>query len=250
MLIIPAIDLKDGKCVRLKQGAMDRATVFSDDPGATAKHWLDQGARRLHVVDLNGAAAGRPKNEQAIKAITTAIGDKIPIQLGGGIRDLDTIEKYLDAGVSYIIIGTAAVKTPGFLHDACSAFTGHILVALDAKDGKVAVDGWSKMTGHDVVDLARKFEDYGVEAVIYTDIGRDGMLTGVNIAATVTLARELTVPVIASGGITNLDDIQALCKVELEGIIGAITGRAVYQGTLDFAEAQKLADKLSKKSEQ
>ena len=249
MLIIPAIDLKDGKCVRLKQGDMDDATVFSNDPGATAKHWLDQGARRLHVVDLNGAAAGRPKNEQAIKAITTAVGDKIPVQLGGGIRDLDTIEKYLDSGVSYIIIGTAAVKTPGFLHDACSAFTGHILVALDAKDGKVAVDGWSKMTGHDVVDLARKFEDYGVEAVIYTDIGRDGMLTGVNIKATVALARELTVPVIASGGITNLDDIKALCKVEPEGIIGAITGRAVYQGTLNFAEAQKLADKLSKKGE-
>jgi len=249
MLIIPAIDLKDGKCVRLKQGDMTDATVFSDDPGATAKHWLDQGARRLHVVDLNGAAAGRPKNEQAIKAITTAVGDKIPVQLGGGIRDLDTIEKYLDSGVSYIIIGTAAVKTPGFLHDACSAFTGHILVALDAKDGKVAVDGWSKMTGHDVVDLARKFEDYGVEAVIYTDIGRDGMLTGVNIKATVALARELTVPVIASGGITNLDDIKALCKVEPEGIIGAITGRAVYQGTLNFAEAQKLADKLSKSKE-
>ena len=250
MLIIPAIDLKDGKCVRLKHGDMDDATVFSDDPGATAKHWLDQGARRLHVVDLNGAAAGRPKNEQAIKAIATAVGDKIPVQLGGGIRDLDTIEKYLDSGVSYVIIGTAAVKTPGFLHDACSAFTGHILVALDAKDGKVAVDGWSKMTGHDVVDLARKFEDYGVEAVIYTDIGRDGMLTGVNIRATVTLARELTVPVIASGGITNLDDIKALCKVEPEGIIGAITGRAVYQGTLNFAEAQKLADKLSKKREE
>jgi len=250
MLIIPAIDLKDGTCVRLKQGDMGDATVFSNDPGATARHWLDQGARRLHVVDLNGAAAGRPKNEQAIKAITTAVGNKIPVQLGGGIRDLDTIEKYLDSGVSYIIIGTAAVKTPGFLHDACSAFTGHILVALDAKDGKVAVDGWSKMTGHDVVDLARKFEDYGVEAVIYTDIGRDGMLTGVNIKATVTLARELTVPVIASGGITNLDDIKALCKVEPEGIIGAITGRAVYQGTLNFAEAQKLADKLSKKREE
>ena len=249
MLIIPAIDLKDGRCVRLKQGVMADATVFSEDPGAMAAHWVKQGARRLHVVDLNGAAAGRPKNEQAIKAITTAVGDKIPVQLGGGIRDLDTIEKYLDSGVSYIIIGTAAVKTPGFLHDACSAFTGHILVALDAKDGKVAVDGWSKMTGHDVVDLARKFEDYGVEAVIYTDIGRDGMLTGVNIKATVTLARELTVPVIASGGITNLDDIKALCKVEPEGIIGAITGRAVYQGTLNFAEAQKLADKLSKSKE-
>jgi len=247
MLIIPAIDLKDGKCVRLKRGVMEDATVFSDDPAATAAHWLAEGARRLHVVDLNGAAAGRPKNEQAIKSITAAVGEKIPIQLGGGIRDLDTIERYLDAGVSYVIIGTAAVKTPGFLHDACSAFTGHVMVALDAKDGKVAVDGWSKMTRHDVVDLAKKFEDYGVEAVIYTDIGRDGMLTGINIKATVALARELTAPVIASGGITNLDDIRALCQVQSEGIVGAITGRAVYQGTLSFAEAQKLADKLSRK---
>jgi len=249
MLIIPAIDLKDGKCVRLKQGAMNDATIFSDDPGATAANWLKLGARRLHVVDLNGAAAGRPKNEQAIKAIVQTVGDKMPIQLGGGIRDLDTIERYLDSGISYIIIGTAAVKTPGFLHDACGAFPGHVMVALDAKDGKVAVEGWSKMTGHDVIDLARKFQDYGVEAVIYTDIGRDGMLSGVNIEATVALARELTVPVIASGGITNLDDVKALCKVESEGIVGAITGRAVYQGTLDYAAAQKLADKLSKKSE-
>lgn len=249
MLIIPAIDLKDGKCVRLKQGVMNDATVFSDDPGATAANWLKLGARRLHVVDLNGAVAGRPKNGQAIKAIVRTVGDKMPIQLGGGIRDLDTIERYLDSGISYIIIGTAAVKTPGFLHDACGAFPGHVMVALDAKDGKVAVDGWSKMTGHDVVDLAKKFQDYGVEAVIYTDIGRDGMLSGVNIDATVALARELTVPVIASGGITNLDDVKALCKVESEGIVGAITGRAVYQGTLDYTAAQKLADKLSKKSE-
>ena len=249
MLIIPAIDLKDGKCVRLKQGVMDDATVFSDDPGAMAEHWLAQGARRLHVIDLNGAAAGRPKNEQAIRAIAAAVGEKLPIQLGGGIRDLDTIEKYLDAGVSYVIIGTAAVKTPGFLHDACSAFTGHVMVALDAKDGKVAVDGWSKMTRHDVVDLAKKFEEYGAEAVIYTDIGRDGMLTGVNIDATVALARHLTVPVIASGGITNLDDVKALCKVQSEGIVAAITGRAVYQGTLSFVEAQKLADQLSGKTE-
>jgi phosphoribosylformimino-5-aminoimidazole carboxamide ribotide isomerase len=245
MLIIPAIDLKDGKCVRLKQGVMDDVTVFSEDPGAMAAHWLKLGARRLHVVDLNGAAVGRPRNERAIKSIVAAVGDQMPIQLGGGIRDLDTIEGYLDSGISYVIIGTAAVKTPGFLHDACSAFTGHIMVALDAKDGKVAVDGWSKMTGHDVVDLARKFQDYGVEAVIYTDIGRDGMLSGVNIEATVALARELTVPVIASGGITDLEDVKALCKVEAEGITGAITGRAVYQGTLDFAQAQKLADQLS-----
>jgi phosphoribosylformimino-5-aminoimidazole carboxamide ribotide isomerase len=247
MLIIPAIDLKDGKCVRLKQGDMTDATVFSDDPTATARRWLELGARRLHVVDLNGAAAGKPKNESAIRAIADAVGDKMPIQLGGGIRDLDTIERYLDAGVSYVIIGTAAVKTPGFLHDACTAFTGHVLVALDAKDGKVAVDGWSKMTGHDVVDLAKKFEDYGVEAVIYTDIGRDGMLTGVNIEATVALARQLTVPVIASGGLSNIEDVRALCAVEGEGISGAITGRAVYQGTLDFKEAQKVADQLSGK---
>src|SRR5687768_10363593 len=245
MLIIPAIDLKDGKCVRLKQGVMADATVFSEDPGATAAHWAALGARRLHVVDLNGAAAGKPKNESAIRSIIAAAGG-LPIQLGGGIRDLDTIERYIDNGVSYVIIGTAAVKTPGFLHDACTAFTGHVLVALDAKNGKVAVDGWSKMTGHDVIDLAKKFEDYGVEAIIYTDIGRDGMLTGVNIDATVELARQLTAPIIASGGITDLDDVKALCKVEAEGIIGAITGRAVYQGTLDFAAAQKLADNLSK----
>ncbi|MDP1673588.1 MAG: 1-(5-phosphoribosyl)-5-[(5-phosphoribosylamino)methylideneamino]imidazole-4-carboxamide isomerase [Burkholderiales bacterium] len=247
MLIIPAIDLKDGKCVRLKQGDMNDATIFSEDPGATARQWLDQGARRLHVVDLNGAAAGKPKNEAAIKTIVKAVGADLPIQLGGGIRDLDTIEAYIDAGISYIIIGTAAVKTPGFLQEACTAFQGHIIVALDAKDGKVAVDGWSKMTGHDVVDLAKKFQDYGVEAVIYTDIGRDGMLTGVNIDATVNLARQLNVPVIASGGITDLKDVEKLCAVEAEGITGAITGRAVYQGTLDFAAAQKLADQLTKK---
>jgi phosphoribosylformimino-5-aminoimidazole carboxamide ribotide isomerase len=249
MLIIPAIDLKDGKCVRLKQGVMEDATIFSEDPGAMAAQWVKQGARRLHVVDLNGAAAGKPKNEAAIKSILAAVGDRIPVQLGGGIRDLDTIERYIDSGISFVIIGTAAVKTPGFLHDACTAFTGHVMVALDAKDGKVAVDGWSKMTGHDVIDLAKKFEDYGSEAIIYTDIGRDGMLTGVNIKATVELARQLSVPVIASGGITDLEDVKALCEVEAEGIIGAITGRAVYQGTLDFAAAQKLADKLSKTKE-
>jgi len=245
MLIIPAIDLKDGHCVRLKQGIMEGATVFSEDPGAMASHWLAQGARRLHLVDLNGAFAGKPKNESAIKAVIDAVGDDIPVQLGGGIRDLDTIERYLDDGVSYVIIGTAAVKTPGFLHDACNAFPGHIIVALDAKDGKVAVDGWSKMTGHDVVDLALKFQDYGVEAVIYTDIGRDGMLTGVNVEATVALARSLTVPVIASGGVATLDDVRLLCGVASEGIAGAISGRALYEGNLNFAEAQKLADDLS-----
>ena len=245
MLIIPAIDLKDGHCVRLKQGLMEGATVFSEDPGAMARQWIAQGARRLHLVDLNGAFAGKPINEAAIKAITDVVGTDIPVQLGGGIRDLETIERYLDDGITYVIIGTAAVKNPGFLHEACDAFPGHIMVGLDAKDGKVAVDGWSKVTGHDVVDLAKKFEGYGVEAIIYTDIGRDGMLSGVNIDATVRLARELTIPLIASGGITNLDDIKALCAVEAEGIMGAITGRAIYEGKLDFATAQKLADELS-----
>jgi phosphoribosylformimino-5-aminoimidazole carboxamide ribotide isomerase len=245
MLIIPAIDLKDGHCVRLKQGAMEDATVFSDDPAAMAQHWIEQGARRLHLVDLNGAFAGKPRNEAAIKAIVEAVGDSAPVQLGGGIRDLDTIERYLDDGITYIIVGTAAVKTPGFLHDACYAFPGHVMVALDAKDGKVAVEGWSKLTGHDVIDLAKRFEDYGVEAIIHTDIGRDGMLSGLNVEATLQLARALSVPVIASGGITNLDDVRALCALEQEGIVGAITGRAIYQGTLDFAEAQKLADQIA-----
>ena len=247
MLIIPAIDIKDGHCVRLKQGDMNQSTVFSEDPAAMARHWLAQGARRLHLVDLNGAIAGKPKNEPVIRTILQAVGDDLPVQLGGGIRDLDTIERYIDAGVSYIIIGTAAVKNPGFLRDACTAFAGHIIVGLDAKDGKVAVEGWSKMTGHDVVDLARKFQDYGVEAIIYTDIGRDGMLTGVNVEATLKLARELVVPVIASGGLTSLTDLKELCKIEPEGVSGVITGRAIYEGTLDFKKAQAAADKLAEK---
>jgi phosphoribosylformimino-5-aminoimidazole carboxamide ribotide isomerase len=244
MLIIPAIDLKDGQCVRLKQGDMQDATVYSENPAEMARHWLGQGARRLHVVDLNGAVAGKPRNEGAIRAIVEAVGDSLPVQLGGGIRDLDTIEHYLNLGVAYVIIGTAAVKNPGFLQDACTAFSGHIIVGLDAKDGKVAVDGWSKMTRHDVIDLARKFQDYGVEAVIYTDIGRDGMLSGVNVDATVKLAQQLSVPVIASGGLTGLPDIEALCKVESEGVTGVITGRAIYEGTIDFKKAQDVADKM------
>ena len=245
MLLIPAIDLKDGSCVRLKQGDMKAVTVFSDDPAAMARHWIDQGARRLHLVDLNGAFAGKPKNAAAIRAICDEVGSEIPVQLGGGIRDLDTIEQYLDSGVEWVIIGTAAVKNPGFLQDACSAFAGHIIVGIDARDGKVATDGWSKMTGHDVIDLARKFEDYGIESVIYTDIGRDGMLSGVNIDATVRLANALRIPVIASGGLAAMPDVEALCAVAGEGIMGAITGRAIYEGTLDFAAAQTRADELT-----
>ena len=245
MLLIPAIDLKDGRCVRLKQGDMRESTTFSEDPAAMARRWLDAGARRLHLVDLNGAFAGRPVNEAAIKSILAEVNDEIPVQLGGGIRDLDTIERYLDDGLSYIIIGTAAVKNPGFLHDACTAFGGHIIVGLDAKDGKVATDGWSKLTGHEVIDLAKKFEDYGVESIVYTDIGRDGMLTGINIEATVKLAQSLSIPVIASGGLSNLEDIRQLCAVEDEGVEGVICGRSIYSGDLDFEAAQKLADDLN-----
>ena len=242
MLLIPAIDLKDGMCVRLKQGDMDQTTVFADNPAEQARAWVDQGARRLHLVDLNGAFAGKPKNEEAIRAILKEVGGEIDVQLGGGIRDMDTIERYLDLGLRYIIIGTAAVRDPGFLRDACTAFGGSIIVGLDAKDGKVATDGWSKLTGHDVADLAKKYEDYGVDSIIYTDIGRDGMLAGINIEATVKLARASSIPVIASGGLNNLDDIRALCGVEHEGVEGVICGRSIYTGSLDFAEGQKFAD--------
>jgi phosphoribosylformimino-5-aminoimidazole carboxamide ribotide isomerase len=248
MLLIPAIDLKDGKCVRLKQGDMNDATTFGEDPAAMARRWLEAGARRLHLVDLNGAFAGKPVNEGAVKAILKAVDNRIPVQLGGGIRDLDTIERYLDDGLSWVIIGTAAVKNPGFLRDACSAFGGHIIVGLDARDGKVATDGWSKLTGHEVVDLAKKFEDYGVEAVVYTDIGRDGMLSGINVDATVKLAQALTIPVIASGGLSSLADIERLCAVADVGIDGVICGRAIYSGDLDFATAQARADELSEVS--
>ncbi|MDO5686962.1 MAG: 1-(5-phosphoribosyl)-5-[(5-phosphoribosylamino)methylideneamino]imidazole-4-carboxamide isomerase [Neisseria sp.] len=245
MLLIPAIDLKEGQCVRLKQGLMHEATVFSDDPAQMAAHWHTQGARRLHLVDLDGAFAGKPKNFGAIKAILAAVADDIPVQLGGGIRDLDTIEKYLDLGLQYVIIGTAAVKNPQFLHDACDAFPGQVIVGLDAKDGQVATDGWAKVSKYQVIDLAKRFEDYGVSSVIYTDIGRDGMMSGVNIEATVALAESLTIPVIASGGLTNLDDVRALCAVQESGIVGAITGRAIYEGSIDFQAAQALADTLS-----
>ena len=244
MLIIPAIDLKDGRCVRLQQGRMETATVFSDNPVAMAKHWAAQGAKRLHIVDLNGAVAGRPKNEKVIRDVITAVGDAMPIQVGGGIRDLDTIESYLDAGVTYIVIGTAAVKNPGFLSDACYAFPGHVIAGLDAKDGKVAVEGWSKLTGHDVVDLAKKFEDYGIEALVYTDIGRDGMMGGVNIEATLRLAKATKTPIIASGGLSSVTDVEKICRELVpEGIVGAIAGRALYEGKLDLKAAQAAADK-------
>jgi phosphoribosylformimino-5-aminoimidazole carboxamide ribotide isomerase len=253
MLLIPAIDIKDGQCVRLKQGDMDQATVFSPDPAEMARHWLVQGARRLHLVDLDGAFAGKPKNRAAIQSIVTAVQEyaeknnikEIPVQLGGGIRDLDTIEHYLDNGISYIIVGTAAVKNPGFLQDACGAFPGHIIVGLDAKDGKVATDGWSKLSKHNVVELGKKFEGYGVESIIYTDIGRDGMMGGVNIDATVKLAQSVNIPIIASGGVHDIKDVEALCKVHSEGVEGVICGRSIYEGTLDLKKAQALADKLT-----
>ena len=244
MLLIPAIDLKDGQCVRLKQGDMKQVTTFSDEPAKMAAHWLAQGARRLHLVDLNGAFAGKPKNMPAIRAILTEVGGEIPVELGGGIRDLETVENYLDAGLEYVIIGTAAVKDPEFLQDACAAFRGHIIVGLDARDGKVATEGWAHTSRHDAVDLARRFEDWGVESIIYTDIGRDGMLSGINIDATVRLAQALTIPVIASGGLAGMEDIEKLCAVEGEGIEGVICGRAIYCGALDFAAAQEKADAL------
>lgn len=240
MLLIPAIDLKDGACVRLRQGDMAESTVYSEDPAATARRWLDAGARRLHIVDLNGALKGRPVNDAAIRAITAEAGD-VPVQLGGGIRDLATIEAHLEAGVRFVILGTAAVSDPDLVRRAAREFPGHVMVGLDARDGKVAVEGWSQVTDHDVTELAARFEDFGVEAIVYTDIGRDGMLTGPNVVATGALARALSIPVIASGGIYTLDDIRALKGVEADGVSGAITGRAIYEGTLDFAEANQLA---------
>ena len=245
MLIIPAIDLKDGKCVRLKQGQMEKSTIFSENPAEMARKWVNLGAQRLHLVDLDGAFAGKPVNESTIKSIVSEVGADIPIQLGGGIRNLDTVEKFIHSGVDSVIIGTAAVTHPGFLHEACFAFPGQIVVGLDAKDGDVAINGWAKLTGHNVIELAQKFEEYGVESIIYTDIGRDGMLSGVNIEATVKLSESLKIPVIASGGVSNISDIKTLCNVANIGIRGVITGTAIYEGSLDFKAAQQLAKELT-----
>lgn len=244
MLLIPAIDLKDGKCVRLRQGRMEDETIFSDDPVEVAGRWVAAGARRLHIVDLNGAFAGRPVNAEVIRRIA-ATYPELPIQVGGGIRDEETVQAYLDAGVSFVIIGTKAVSTPHFVNDLCVEFPGHVLVGLDARDGKVAIDGWSKLSHHNVIEVAQRFERDGVEAIIYTDIGRDGMMAGPNVAATAELARAISIPVIASGGVTRLDDIRNLSAVANEGIMGAIIGRALYEGTLDLAEGQRLADQLA-----
>lgn len=241
MLIIPAIDLKDGKCVRLRQGLMDDSTVYGDDPVDMAARWVAAGCRRLHLVDLNGAFDGKPVNGEAVTAIAKAYPD-LPIQIGGGIRELSTIEHYLDAGVSYLIIGTKAVKQPKFVTEACREFPGHIIVGLDAKDGLVATDGWAEVSDIKATELAKRFEQDGVESIVYTDIARDGMMQGVNVEQTVTMAQASSIQVIASGGITNMDDIKALQAVAEQGILGAITGRAIYEGTLDVAEAQAYCD--------
>ena len=241
MLIIPAIDLKDGACVRLRQGLMDDSTVYGDNPVEMARRWVEAGTRRLHLVDLNGAFDGKPINGDAVTSIAKAYPD-LPIQIGGGIRNLETIEHYINAGVNYLIVGTRAVKDPGFVSEACKAFPGHIIVGLDAKDGLVATDGWAQVSDIKATELAKRFEQDGVESIVYTDISRDGMMQGVNVEQTVAMARASSIPVIASGGITNMSDVEALALVEGEGILGAITGRAIYEGTLDVAEAQRYCD--------
>ncbi len=238
MLIIPAIDLKEGKCVRLRQGRMDDSTIFSDNPVEMVERWVTAGAKRLHVVDLDGALAGKPRNSDVIHDMAQAFPD-LEIQVGGGIRDEDTVQEYLDAGVNYVIIGTKAVSEPHFVNDLCLSFPGHVIVGLDAKDGKVAIDGWSKLSNHDVIDMAQHFERDGVDAIVYTDITRDGMMSGVNVESTITLAQSIRVPVIASGGVSSMDDLKALADAEEEGVAGVIIGRAIYEGDIDLAEALK-----------
>lgn len=241
MLVIPAIDLKDGKCVRLRQGLMDDSTVYGDDPVSMAQRWVDAGARRLHLVDLNGAFAGTPVNGVAVTAIAKKF-PKLPIQIGGGIRSIEIIEQYLNAGVSYVIIGTKAVKEPQFIREVCRKFPNRIIVGIDAKEGLVATDGWAEVSSVKATELAQRFEQDGVTAIVYTDISRDGMMQGVNIEATVALAEASLIPVIASGGVTDMRDIRALKAVAAKGILGAITGRAIYENTLDLTEAQAYCD--------
>jgi len=238
MIVIPAIDLKDGKCVRLEQGLMERDTVYSIDPAATARRWQDEGGELLHIVDLDGAFAGVPKNRAAIEAIVKAIA--IPAQLGGGIRDLETIEAYLSLGLSRVIIGTAAQRTPQLVTDACKRFPGRIVVGIDAKNGMVAVQGWAEVTGITAVELAKKFAGDGVAAIIYTDIARDGMLQGPNLEATRALAEAVGIPVIASGGVSSLQDIENLLAIEPYGVTGVITGKAIYSGALNLRQAVAL----------
>jgi len=246
MLIIPAIDLKNGQCVRLRQGRMDDDTVFSDDPVAMASQWVSQGARRLHLVDLDGAFAAQPRNAAVVEAICKA-HPKLPVQLGGGIRSIEHAEHYVDAGLGYLIIGTLAVKQPEFVDKLCQRFAGKVIVGLDAKDGFVATEGWAEASSVTAVDLAKRFEDVGVSAIVYTDISRDGMMQGVNVNATAELAEAISIPVIASGGVTNMDDIKALCSVQGTELYGAIVGRALYENALDLSLAQKHADATSNK---
>ncbi|AFJ03123.1 Phosphoribosylformimino-5-aminoimidazole carboxamide ribotide isomerase [Methylophaga frappieri] len=244
MLLIPAIDLKEGHCVRLRQGRMEDNTVFSDDPLAVARQWVEAGAKRLHIVDLDGAFAGKPVNAEVIHKICQSFPD-LDVQVGGGIRDEETIETYLHAGVRFVIVGTKAINAPHFVGDICAEFPGHIIVGLDAKDGKVAIDGWSKLSNHDVIDIAQQFEQDGVEAIVYTDISRDGMMQGFNLESTRQLASAISIPVIASGGVSSYDDIRSLCQCEADGVMGAIVGRAIYEGSIDLAKGQQLADELN-----
>ena len=241
MIIIPAIDLKDGQCVRLRKGIMEDTTVFSNNPTEMASKWVAEGARRLHLVDLNGAFEGKPINADCVNEITKSFPN-LPVQIGGGIRDLQTANAYIEAGISYLIIGTMAVTNPDFVEKLCEEFPNKIIVGLDANNGLVATDGWAKQTDIDVIELSKKYEQYGVNSIVYTDIARDGMMQGVNVKATANLAKKTSIPIIASGGITNLDDIAALLKNAHHGIMGAITGRAIYEGQLDFNDAQTMSD--------
>jgi phosphoribosylformimino-5-aminoimidazole carboxamide ribotide isomerase len=238
MIILPAIDLKEGKCVRLEQGLMDRDTVYNENPGAQARIWQEQGGELLHIVDLDGAFAGVPKNREAIKAIIDAID--IPAELGGGIRDMQTIEAYLELGIDRVILGTVAKENPALVEEACKKYPGRIVVGIDARDGLVAVRGWADVTEKQATEMAKEMEGFGVVAIIYTDIARDGMMQGPNIEATRALAESINIPVIASGGLSTLDDIRRLMAIESSGVTGVITGKAIYSGAIDLREAVAL----------